>query len=82
MTTRKVKYTDEQIGKLKIISDILPKPGDLVLKEETIKVTLSLTTDSVNFFKETADKHQAHYQQMIRKLLDEYAAYHRRKNTH
>ncbi len=37
MKKRKVKYTSEPIGKIKIIDDFLPRPKDLVLKEETTK---------------------------------------------
>jgi len=76
MKKRNVKYTDEPIGKLQVIPDFLPKPEELVLKDETVKVTLSLTKESVDFFKKEADAHHAHYQQMIRTLLDQYAAYH------
>ena len=36
MKKRKVKYTDEPIGKIKIVEDFLPKPKDFVLKEETM----------------------------------------------
>ncbi len=39
MKKRKVKYTDNPIGKIKIVDDFLPKPKDLVLKEETKKIT-------------------------------------------
>jgi len=41
MKKRNVKYTDEHIGKIRIVDDFLPKPKDLVLKEETTKVTIS-----------------------------------------
>jgi len=37
----KIKYTDEPMGKLKVISDFLPAPDQLVLKEDNIKVTLA-----------------------------------------
>lgn len=70
------KYTDEFIGKLEAVPDFLPKPKDLVLKHETVKVTLSLTKDSIEFFKDQAEKHHGHYQAMIRNLLDEYAHRH------
>ena len=49
MKKRKGKHTKEPIRKMKIIDDFLPKPKDLVLKEETIKVTISLTKSSVDF---------------------------------
>jgi hypothetical protein len=52
--SKKIKYTEHDIGKVKIIKDFLPAPEDLVLKEETVKVTLSLSKESVEFFKNTA----------------------------
>ncbi len=51
MKKHKIKYTDEPIGKVKIVADFLPKPSELVLKEETVKITLSLTKESLDFFK-------------------------------
>jgi len=75
---KKVKYTNEPVGKIKIASDFLPKPADLILKEETVKVTLSLTKESIDFFKEEAEAHHTHYQKMIRYLLDQYAAHYRK----
>ena len=42
MKKRKAKYTNKPIGKIKIVDDFLPKPKDLVLKEETTKITISL----------------------------------------
>jgi len=68
-----VKYTNEPIGKIKIVADFLPKPEDLVLKEDTVKVTLLLTKDSLEFFKKEAAKNHTQYQKMIRGLLDRYA---------
>jgi len=80
MKKRSVKYTNEPIGKVQIIPDFLPSPNELVLKDKTIKVTLSLTKESVDFFKREANAHHAHYQQMIRELLAQYATYHREKD--
>lgn len=74
MKKHKNKYTDEPIGKIKIVDDFLPKPKDLVLKQETAKVTLSLTKSSVDFFKDQAEKYHTNYQTMIRELIDQYAA--------
>ena len=74
-----VKYTDEEFGDIKIIQDFLPSPEDLIFKEENVKVTISLTKESVNFFKEEAKKHHTQYQKMIRNLLDVYADNHSRK---
>ncbi|MCE5319129.1 MAG: hypothetical protein LLG04_17425 [Parachlamydia sp.] len=72
-STKKIKYTDEPLGKVKIVPDFLPSPEDLVLKEETVKITLSLTKSSVDFFKHQAKKRHTHYQKMIRSLIDQYA---------
>jgi predicted DNA binding CopG/RHH family protein len=72
---KKIKYTDEPMGKVRKISDFLPSPKDLVLKDETVKITISLSRASVEFFKEEARKHKTQYQKMIRRLLDEYAAH-------
>lgn len=72
---KKVKYTNEPIGKIKIVEDFLPKPKDLVLKEETKKITISLTKSSIDFFKDEAAKHHTNYQSMIRSLLDQYASH-------
>jgi len=71
---RKIKYTDEPIGKVEVISDFLPSPEELALKDETVKVTISLSRASVEFFKTEAKKYNTQYQKMIRRLLDEYTA--------
>jgi predicted DNA binding CopG/RHH family protein len=68
---RKVKYTDEPIN-AKVIKDFLPKPEELVLKEENVKVTLSLSKKSLDFFKHEAKRLDTPYQSMIRTLLDKY----------
>jgi predicted DNA binding CopG/RHH family protein len=72
---KKIKYTSEPMGKVRVVSDFLPSPKDLVLKDETVKVTISLSKASVEFFKEEARKNKTQYQKMIRRLLDEYAAH-------
>jgi predicted DNA binding CopG/RHH family protein len=77
-----LKYTDELIGDIKIIEDFLPSPKDLIFKEENIKVTISLTKESIDFFKAEAKKHHTQYQKMIRNLLDIYADNHSRGLTH
>lgn len=72
----KIKYTDEPIGNVRVLKDFLPSPKELALKEETVKVTISLSRASVDFFKNEAKKYNTQYQKMIRRLLDEYTAYH------
>ena len=61
------------VGELKQIKDFLPPPDQLVMPETTIKVTLSLTKSSLEFFKREAKKHHTKYQKMIRALVDRYA---------
>ncbi|MCP4266366.1 MAG: CopG family transcriptional regulator [Candidatus Brocadiaceae bacterium] len=77
----KIKYTDEPLGKLRVIDDFLPAPEDLVFKEENVKVTMSLSKSSVEFFKKEAKAHHTSYQSMIRRLLDLYAAKHKKTLT-
>lgn len=76
--TGRIKYTDEPID-LEVISDFLPPPNQLVMKEPTVKVTISLTRNSVDFFKRQAKLHHASYQTMIKKALDLYASHNRQK---
>jgi len=64
-----------KIGKVEIVNDFLPKPEDLVFKEDTMKITLNLSKSSVEFFKGIAQKHGSQYQKVIRKLLDRYASH-------
>ncbi|MBT9439917.1 MAG: CopG family transcriptional regulator [Desulfobacterales bacterium] len=71
----KIKYTNEPIGKVRVLKDFLPSPEELVLKDETVKVTISLSKISIDFFKKEAKKHNTQYQKMIRRLLDEYTAH-------
>ena len=72
---KKIKYSDEKIGKVEIVEDFLPKPEDLVFKEDTVKVTLNLSKSSIAFFKEIAQKHGSQYQKVIRNLLDRYTSH-------
>lgn len=56
MKRKAIKYTEGEIGRLRVIGDFLPPPGKLVLREENVKVTLSLSQRSVAFFKREAKK--------------------------
>lgn len=71
---KKIKYSNEAID-FKIIDDFLPSPEQLALKEDNIRVTIMLSKASVSFFKKHARKANGHYQSMIRKILDSYAAH-------
>jgi predicted DNA binding CopG/RHH family protein len=58
---------------VRILKDFLPRPEDLVLKDNNMKVTLSLSRRSVDFFKREAKRQRVPYQRMIRVLVDKYA---------
>lgn len=77
MSKKEIRYTDEPIGKIEFVNDFLPPPDQLVLKEETVKVTLALTKESVEFFKKIAKQKHTHYQTMIRALLEQYTEHYR-----
>ena len=63
---------DMPIGKMTRVKDFLPPPEELVFPQETVKITISLSRLSVEFFKQRAKKQHVKYQQMIRELLDRY----------
>ena len=75
---KKNKYTEEPLDDVRIVEDFLPSPENLVFREETIKITISLSRESVDFFKQVAKSHKTQYQKLIRRLLDEYAMRHKR----
>jgi predicted DNA binding CopG/RHH family protein len=73
MSSKTVRYTTGEIGRLRVIEDFLPAPADLVPREDNVKVTLSLSRRSLDFFKREARKRRVPYQRMIRALVDTYA---------
>lgn len=75
MKKKTIHYTDEAVD-AKVINDFLPPPDKLVMKEETVEVTLTLSRKSVEFFKMEAEKHNSTYQTMIRSLLTQYSEHH------
>ena len=58
------------------LPDFLPPPDRLVRREDTVKVTLSLSQASVAFFRSQAERQGVPYQRMIRALVDAYARRH------
>jgi len=68
---KKTIYKDEPI-EAKVVRDFLPKPENLVLRDEKVKVTISLSKKSVEFFKSEAKRLDTNYQKMIRNLIDIY----------
>jgi len=55
---RKIKYTDEPVGNVKVVSDFLPSPEELALKDETVKITVAPSKARVEFFKKEAKKNK------------------------
>jgi hypothetical protein len=70
------KYRHEPLGRLKVVEDFLPPPDQLVLRDDGVKITISLSKRSVDFFKRHAARSRVPYQKMIRSLLDFYAKHH------
>ena len=67
-----VIYTDEPIELGENVSDFLPSPEELAGAERRVKITIALSSESLEYFQTIAHKHQVSYQRMIRRLLDEY----------
>ena len=78
---KRIRYSDEPIGTIKIVPDFLPRPEALAFREEDVKVTLSLSKRSVAFFKAEAKKRGTPYQRMIKRLLDAYAERHETRRS-
>ncbi len=74
---KKIKYADEPMENIKVIPDFLPSPDQLAFKQETVKVTITLSKNSVEYFKNIALRYNTQYQKMIRGLLDEYVNRHK-----
>ena len=72
---KQIRYTDEAMGRVRVVKDFLPSPDQLVLREESVKVTISLSKSSVEYFKRVASENRTQYQKLIRKVLDLYASH-------
>ena len=77
---KKIQYTDGPIGEVGLVADFLPSPEELKLKSDNTKVTISLSSESVAYFKQAAKTNHMQYQKMIRELLDEYVAHQKKAN--
>src|SRR6185436_12620872 len=72
----KIKYIDEPLGNPRVVPDFLPRPEDLVFRDDGVKVTISLSKRSVEFFKNEACKQNTQYYRMSGRLLDVDAGHH------
>ncbi|MCX5692241.1 MAG: CopG family transcriptional regulator [Candidatus Omnitrophica bacterium] len=70
----KMMDSSKPIGKMTRINDFLPPPEELIMSEETVKITIFLKKSSVDFFKHKAQECHTKYQRMIRELIDRYAS--------
>ncbi len=75
-----IQYSNEPLGDIEFIPDFLPSPEELALKTQNTKVTISLSSESVAYFKAAAEKHHMQYQKIIRQLLDEYVSHQKSAN--
>jgi len=78
--TNKINYTDapadieQALDAAMTINDaLLPEPSELIRKVEKEKITIALDKNSLDLFKQYADKHDAKYQVMINGVLSAYA---------
>jgi hypothetical protein len=74
--SEKTRYTNEPIGNPKVVRDFLPSPEELAFRDEDVKITITLSKKSVEFFKSAAARSDTQYQRMIRRLLDAYVEAH------
>jgi len=79
MHGRSNRGAESEIGRVRIVENFLPAPETLVPREDTVKITLSLSRRSVDFFKRAAKSQHVPYQRMIRALVDAYAE--KQRNT-
>ncbi len=77
----RINYTDGPIELGERVEDFLPPPEELVLKRKGVKVTITLSEDSVVYFKGQAKRLNTPYQRMIRNLVDDYVDKMRRQST-
>jgi len=72
---KKKSNRDMPVGKLTRVKDILPPPGKLVAPKDEVKITLSLSRRSIEFFKVEARRNNSKYQRMIKEVVDRYASH-------
>jgi len=84
---KKINYTNspkdisEAILKSTRVKDFLPPPDKLVPREKNVKITISLSEHSIDFFKDEAKRLGVPYQTMIKKVLDAYSDFYEKTGT-
>lgn len=69
---------DMPIGKLVRVMDFFPPPDKLIVPDENLKITISLSRASIDFFKHEAKVHHLKYQKLIRMILDRYTTFYQK----
>ena len=87
MNRRKIIYTEapddvsRAITEGEIVVDFLPPPEKLIRKESKVKITITLNSGSVDFFKKYARKNNVKYQTMINEVLDKYVQQYKKRQA-
>lgn len=63
----------EALDSAVVVEDFLPSPAELVRKNKKEKITISIDSDCIKFFKEEAKKNHTKYQTMMNEVLSQYA---------
>ncbi len=72
--TTTINYTDEPVLLGERVPDFLPSPEILAQAQVVERVTIGLSSEVLQFFRNEAKKHKVSYQRMIRDLLSNYVA--------
>ncbi|MCR5124374.1 MAG: BrnA antitoxin family protein [Treponema sp.] len=67
------KSVMEALDSAILVEDFLPPPSELVRKSTKEKITISIDSDCINFFKAAAKKNHTKYQTMMNEVLSQYA---------
>lgn len=67
------KSVMEALDSAVLVADFLPSPSELVKKTTKEKITISIDSDCINFFKKEAKKNHTKYQTMMNEVLSQYA---------
>ena len=73
---KKIEYTDEPMNVGKIIEDFFPRPEELFGKDDTVNITLTLSQNSIDYFKALSLNYDTDYKTLIRRYLDVYVSKH------
>ena len=63
----------EALDSAVLVADFLPSPAELIKKTTKEKITISIDSDCINFFKTEAKKNHTKYQTMMNEVLSQYA---------